>query len=86
MQVDAGEFIGKLRDRLSLKLEVDEGDEFDVLAAFDRSCVEVLVDGHQQDKVGRTSGQKAAATRKRNKAERAAQAQAEAPELPTVQE
>jgi len=40
MQVNAGEFIGQLRERLALKLD----GESDVLQAFDRACVEVLVE------------------------------------------
>lgn len=76
MQVDAGEFIDKLRERFALKIE---GDDHGILAAFDRSCVEVLVDGHEKAKNGLTPGQKAAATRAKNKAERLREAEAAAP-------
>lgn len=65
MQVDAGEFINKLRERLALKL--DEGMHAgDILGAFDRSCVQVLVEEHREQKE-LTSGQKAAKTRKANR-------------------
>lgn len=65
MQVDAGEFINKLRERLALKL--DEGMHGgDILGAFDRSCVQVLVEEHREQKE-LTSGQKAAQTRARNR-------------------
>lgn len=68
MMVDAGEFISHLRNMLALRLEVgDEG----VLAAFDRACVQVLVDEHNEKKE-LTSGQKAARTRARNRQARAA--------------
>lgn len=68
MVVDAGEFISHLRNMLALKLEVgDEG----VLAAFDRACVQVLVDEHNEKKE-LTSGQKAAQTRARNRQAREA--------------
>ncbi len=69
MQVDAGEFIGKLRDRLALRIDVGLH-AGDIMAAFDRSCVEVLVDEHQEKPL--TSGQKAARTRARNRATREA--------------
>lgn len=66
MQVDAGDFINKLRERLALKL--DEGMHGgDILGAFDRSCVQVLVEEHKEQKTELTSGQKAARTRKANR-------------------
>jgi len=78
MQVDAGEFIGKLRDRLALKLE----DGVDVMAAFDRACVEALTEEHQERKAvnGLTPGQKAAKTRARNRKLRLEEARKEAPQ------
>jgi hypothetical protein len=70
MTVDAGEFINKLRERLALKL--DEGMHGgDILGAFDRSCVQVLVEEHQGQKE-LTSGQKAARTRAKNRQTRQA--------------
>lgn len=67
MQVDAGELIEMLRERMALK--VDDKEEFDVMAAFDRSCVQTLVAIHngQNKAVELTSGQKAAITRKANR-------------------
>jgi hypothetical protein len=69
MQVEIGEFINKLRDRLALKLDDDKS--IDIMAAFDRSCVQVLVEEHQGQKE-LTSGQKAARTRARNRQTRQA--------------
>lgn len=66
MQVEVGDFINKLRERLALKL--DEGMHGgDILGAFDRSCVQVLVEEHRGQKTELTSGQKAARTRKANR-------------------
>jgi len=47
-------------------------DGVDVLAAFDRACVQVLVEEHQEKKPELTSGQKAARTRARNRQARQA--------------
>lgn len=71
MMVDAGKFINKLRDRLAIKL--DEGMHGgDIMGAFDRSCVQVLVEEHREQKPELTSGQKAAQTRARNRQAREA--------------
>jgi len=40
MQIEAGQFIGSLRNRLAAKLTSEE--ERAVLGLFDRACVEVL--------------------------------------------
>lgn len=70
MMVEIGDFINKLRERLALKL--DEGMHGgDILGAFDRACVQVLVDEHNEKKE-LTSGQKAAQTRARNRQAREA--------------
>lgn len=66
MQVDAGDFINKLRERLALKL--DEGVHGgDILGAFDRSCVQVLVEEHKEQL---TPQQRGARTRKANREKR----------------
>lgn len=67
--VDVGEFINKLRDRLAVKLDDDKS--VDIMAAFDRACVQVLVEEHREQKE-LTSGQKAAQTRARNRQAREA--------------
>jgi hypothetical protein len=41
MQIEAGQFIASLRNRLAGKLTGDE--EKSILAAFDRACIEVIV-------------------------------------------
>lgn len=66
MQVDAGEFINKLRDRLAVKLDTHDYTD-QIMGAFDRACVQVLVDEHESHKQELTSGQKAARTRKANR-------------------
>lgn len=75
MQVNAGEFIGKLRDRLAVKLAIDDEPTSiigGVMMAFDRACVQVLVEELQEKKPELTSGQKAARTRARNRQAREA--------------
>lgn len=69
MQVDAGEFIGKLRDRLAVKLDNHDYNE-QIMGAFDRSCVEALVEEHKEQL---TPQQRGARTRKANREKQAKQ-------------
>lgn len=70
MQVDAGEFIGKLRDRLALALSSDpapaHADNYKIMAAFDRACVAALVEEHEDSKE-LTPQQRGARTRAANR-------------------
>jgi len=74
MQVDVGEFIDRLRGTMEELTEIGLAYNYDEMFwIFDRACVKVLVAGHRETKPQLTSGQKAAATRARNRAERARQ-------------
>lgn len=70
MQVRAGEFIGKLRDRLALALSSDpapaHADNYKIMAAFDRACVAALVEEHEDSKE-LTPQQRGARTRAANR-------------------
>lgn len=68
MQVDAGELIGKLRDRLALAWGEDE----QVMAAFDRAALSAILDEHQATK--ETPQQRGARTRKANQQRKAREA------------
>ena len=75
MTMEIGEFIASLRNKLAAKLTNDE--EADVMPAFDRACVEVLVQNSSQNapqsrargsKSASAAAKKAWATRRKNKA------------------
>lgn len=61
MQVDAGELIGKLRDRLALAWGEDE----QVMASFDRAALSAILEEHQE--VKETPQQRGARTRAANR-------------------
>ena len=64
MQVDAGELLGKLRDRLALAWGEDE----QVMASFDRAALSAILEEHQE--VKETPQQRGARTRAANRQKR----------------
>ena len=87
MQVDAGEFIDRLRETMEELTEIGLAYNYDeMFGIFDRACVKALVAGHRETKPQLTSGQKAAATRARNRAERLRQQANGAPQPEAVVE
>lgn len=76
MTVDAGELIEQLRSIFTVDIDGMETEQ-EAVAVFDRACVKVLVATHNGKTTELTRGQRAAATRAKNRKEKAAQSATE---------